>query len=151
MVTGVDTAATFPPEIGADGPGSYPSGGKSWRRGRCRLFLRLVAPLDRAVAIVGKIVFETKRLRGNLDGARSLPLLVAIGELATMATMTTSSGSPDSASVQFSNIWFTPDEKGLSHLSFYDTRGERVPGPSALVLVGLALTVLALAHRRFSG
>ena len=56
--------------------------------------------------------------------------------------------APDSASVQFSNIWFTPGEKELSHLSFYDTRGQRVPGPSSLVLVGLALTVLAFAHRR---
>jgi len=43
--------------------------------------------------------------------------------------------------------WITPDEKDLSHISFYDSGAVVVPEPGTLVLLGLGLLGIALGRR----
>jgi hypothetical protein len=59
----------------------------------------------------------------------------------------------NAAQVTTSGNWATPDGKGLSHLTFYDTGGDReppptgVPAPAALGLFALALGLVGLRRR----
>ena len=53
----------------------------------------------------------------------------------------------DAALVQSFNDWSTPDNKALSHITFYDT--SVVPVPAAVWLFGSALGGLGLMRRRF--
>jgi hypothetical protein len=65
---------------------------------------------------------------------------------------------PNSATSQTANSWISPtgcgqgglSPCGISHISFYNTGDEflPVPAPSTLVLLGTALSLLAVARRR---
>ena len=46
--------------------------------------------------------------------------------------------------------WITPEERDLSHISFYDAGGIVVPEPGTIALLGLGLIGIALSRRRRS-